>query len=111
MTARVCAVAALAVFLPHLDDAPALTAPVMRACRALLDESASASVEDIHVLAVYLDVLARRPGLPEEARLLLLAARDSLLGRRVRNHRPRQRRGRTGRDSGSLTATMQLQVR
>ena len=61
----------------------------MRACEALLGGSASASVEDVSVLAAYLDELARRPSLPEEARQLLLAARDGLLGRRIRNHRRR----------------------
>ena len=113
MTARLCAVVALAVCLPHLDDAPTPTPTVMRACRALLDASASISVEDVSVLGLYLDNLSRRRGLPDEGRQLLTDAMAALMGRRVRNHRPRQRRGRRtdrGGGSGPLTATMQVSV-
>lgn len=113
MTVRLCAVAALAVCLPRMDDAPALTAPVARALQALLGGSKSASVEDLHVLAFHLDDLSRRSGLPEEARRLLMAARDALLGRRIRNHASQAGgSGRRASKSGSspVTATMQVSV-
>ena len=60
----------------------------------------SASVAEIHAVAEHLDRMAAHPGMPSAAQEALLAARDALLGRRVRNQH-----GRTGRRAGSGTVS------
>ena len=110
-------VATLAVFLPFLHGLPAPSLPVLMGVHAICDREASVSVGDLQAVASYLDGMAEHPHMPAEAKRALLAVRDALLGRRVRNHASRATgRRRTGRRGGSggprrhVTATVDMDV-
>lgn len=107
-----------AVVLPSLDGLPSAPRDVQLAARALCEDSASASVAELAAVASYLADLAAIPELPDEVRMVLLVVRASLLGLRVRNHHPRTSGGSwtdccraSSSGSGTVTATMQVQVR
>lgn len=91
---------ALVGVLPALQGLPAPSALAGRGMQALCDAEGSASVAEIHAVAEHLDRMAAHPGMPSAAQEALLAARDALLGRRVRNQH-----GRTGRRAGSGTVS------
>lgn len=112
MDVRAGDVAILVAVLPFLGVAP-LSLAALQGARRLGDGAASASVAEVQTVAAYLEALASHPHMPAEAKRPLLAARDALLGRRVRNHHPRQRgRGTGGGAGGSrgrrVTATVDV---
>ena len=111
-------IALAAVVLPSMDGLPPAPRNVLQAVQSLCEDSASASVAELATVAGYLAELAAIPELPDEVRLVLLVVRDSLLGLRVRNHHPRTSRGSwtdccrvSSSGTGTVTATMQVQVR
>ena len=116
MNVRPGIIALLAVYLPRLQDHPAPSLPVMTGVHALCDRAGSVSVAELATVAGYLADLAAHPSMPDDVRMVLLVVRASLLGLRVRNHHPRTSGGNwtdccRASSSGSVTATMQVQVR
>ena len=99
-----------AVVLPSADGLPPAPRSVQLAVQSLCEDCRSASVAELAAVASYLADLAAHSSLPDEVRTLLLAVRASLLDRRLRSHacQAGQRRDRA---SGTVTATMQVQVR
>ena len=109
MNVHTSTLAAMAACLPHLPGAPVQTPPVTNAYRAMGGGAGSPTVADALALAAYMDELAQLPALPDGVRILLLAVRDALLGRRVRTrHHGNGRDSRAGGSRRRVTATVDV---
>lgn len=118
MIVKTSHLALAAVVLPTMAGLPPAPYHVQIAVQALCEDVASATVAELAAVASYLAELAAHPDLPWEVRDCILAVRASLLERRIRNHHSRRSSRSSDRShgrghasgSGSVTATMQVQV-